>query len=315
MRFYDVTISQIAGGPPVQLQARGPNGIPLPGAPVQSTARWTSHPNGVLSPPNPAALDVEFDLYVAPYGIPDGPPGNSFVRVWGVDLPTLATARQFAGNPLGNPATPPMFFSVKGGMGKGLPLANPAQAGPLIAGQVWQSSGNWSGTDQTLDLLLNAAMASFDRPANIILNWTQGQPLGPALQSALSIAFPKAKIVVSISANLVAPANITHFAGTLTELAQFLTDYTQALQGAGSLGVQITALGTTIKAFDGTTPPTPTQIAFADLIGQPTWQDVNHLWFQTVMRSDIQVGNTVKMPPELAQLGSLVLTPPQSLPA
>jgi hypothetical protein len=307
MRYYDITISKTAGGPPVNLQASGPNGNPLPGAPVQSTARWTSHPNGVQRPPNPAALDVEFDIYVTPYGLVDANAGASLVRIWGIDLPTLKTAVQFSGNRRANPPIPPMFISVKGGMGKGLPLANPAQAGPLCAGQVWQATGNWQGTEQTLDLTMNPAGSSFARDVNLILNWRRRQPLAHALQICLATAFPDAQLVINISPNLIAPGDRVHYAGSLRELGQFLADNTKDMLGNGSLGVQIFALGTTIKVLDGTTVPKPKPLSFFDFIGQPTWIDTAALQFMCPMRADLQVGDTVTMPPQVTQNATLTL--------
>jgi hypothetical protein len=299
LRFYDIVISAIPGGAPVALQS--PVG--------QSAARWQSHPGGVF---NPAAPDVEFDIYVGPYATPLG---NSAIRIWGVDLATLKNAVQFAGNPVGSPPVGPMSVSIKGGMQKGLPLANPKQAGLLASGLVWQSYGNWRGTEMTLDLLLNAGGASIDRPINLILNWQKGQPLAEAMQNALGTAFPGTPVSIAISPSLVATATVQHRASSLTGLAQLVQSITQAMQGEGSLGVQIVPQGGGISVFDGTVAQTPKALVFSDLVGQATWQGAYELWIQTVLRGDIQVGNTITLPPELAQLGPYVLTQPQSYPA
>ena len=295
MRYYDVLISQSqASTVPVS----------LPTAFGKSVTRWQSYPNGVF---DPEALDVEFDLYVAPYATPIG---NSIVRIWGVDLATLKTAVQFAGNPSAKNPTPPMYIRVSGGMLAGLPLNTPKQAGLLAAGIVWQSYGNWRGTEMTLDLMLNAGGASFTRKVNLILNWQKGQTLQTALQNCLAVGFPGVPVTFAISANLIASSSFQkHRAHSLEGLAQLVSSITQQMQGTGSLGVQIVAQKGGITVFDGSAPPATRAVAFADLIGQPTWQGPYMLWLQTVLRGDIFVGDIIQLPPELSSLGPYVLNP------
>ena len=59
--------------------------------------------------------------------------------------------------------------------------------------------------------------------------------------------------------------------------------------------------GTTINAFDGTqaTSGTSTQIAFQDLIGQPTWIESPNIQFKAVMRADLSVGQKITLPPSI----------------
>lgn len=52
----------------------------------------------------------------------------------------------------------------------------------------------------------------------------------------------------------------------------------------------------TLNVFDGTQASgTAKQLAFTDLIGQPTWLG-NAMNFKTPMRSDLKVGNTITLP-------------------
>ena len=300
MRYYDISITaDQASTTPLSFKTR--NGT--------VTARWQSHPGGVF---NPQAPDVEFQLYVAPAAAPIG---GSFVRIWGVDLALLVNAIVFSGNTNSKTPSPPAWINIQGGMLAGLPLNDPTQAGLLSAGIVWQSFGNWRGTEMTLDLMLNSGGASLSRPANIILNWQKGQTLQGALESCILTAFPGATLSIAISQNLIAPATQVHRASTLTGLAQLVSSLTQQMQGIGSLGVQIVAQKGVISVFDGTSPPKAKQINFTDLIGQPTWQAQNELWIQTVLRGDIFLGDAILMPKELSRLGPYVLTEPQSLPA
>lgn len=118
MRFYDIQISDPASG--TQL------------------ARFTSY-DFVNQATIPGALNIELDIPVAPYFVPDV---SAYVSVWGIGLQNIAQARDFNN----------LAIKVYGGMKKGLPLAKPQQAGLLIAGEIQQAYGNWIGTEQTLDL-------------------------------------------------------------------------------------------------------------------------------------------------------------------
>jgi hypothetical protein len=61
--------------------------------------------------------------------------------------------------------------------------------------------------------------------------------------------------------------------------------------------VLITASGSTVYAYGGTVPLSTINLAFQDLIGQPTWMTASTVSFKTVLRSDITVGKLVKFPP------------------
>ena len=112
MRFYDLSIVSIATGKVVR--------------------QWQSHPQGISAPQDPGALNVEFDLIVSPQAIAQGDPagggdyGNSFIRVWGIPLQDISQAANLSA-PTSAPG--PTYKAVlKGGMAKGLPLANPQPA-------------------------------------------------------------------------------------------------------------------------------------------------------------------------------------------
>jgi hypothetical protein len=82
---------------------------------------YTSFNNGVT---NPAALQVELDIPVAPFASPAST--GAFVKIWGIPLDDIRQSKdlRFKG------------IKVFGGFQKGLPLANPAQAGLLVQGYI-----------------------------------------------------------------------------------------------------------------------------------------------------------------------------------
>ncbi|WP_232515881.1 hypothetical protein [Burkholderia multivorans] len=262
--------------------------------------RWTSHPNGVF---DPGALNIEFDIPVAAYGSPDG---LASILIEGVPLGDLLQAQQFAG----------MYLVMKGGMQAGLPLANPKQAGPIVGGQIFQSFGNWEGTEMTLDLVLNPAEYTLDEPGNIVLNWTAGMTLAQALRQTLSIAYPALPITINISDQLVNASDVVHVSSTLEELAQFIIQYTKGSYfGASYAGVQITIRSGQIVVYDSTYKPNTVQLAFTDFVGQPTWIAPNEMQVKLVMRADIQLNTELLMPQGMQDTPGIVLTSSASMPS
>src|SRR5262249_10576948 len=121
MRFYDVQIGDTASG-----------------------LHYTSHPRGPAFPPDPGALNIEMDIQA----VGKMPTYEAYLRIWGVGIDIIGQARNLNAPP-GGAGLP---ITVKGGMGKGLPLANPSQAGVLVKGTIFQAYGNWVGVNQTLDI-------------------------------------------------------------------------------------------------------------------------------------------------------------------
>ena len=63
-------------------------------------------------------------------------------------------------------------------------------------------------------------------------------------------------------------------------------------------GVAIYPQGASFVASDSSvTPAKVTQLNFQDLIGQPTWIDSPLIQIKTVMRGDIALGQSIKLPP------------------
>jgi hypothetical protein len=273
----------------------------------QPYRRWTSNPGSGTY--DPGALDVEFDTIVAPFSQPTG---GSPIRVYGIALDDLLQAEQFAGTAPGNG----MILTLYGGMSAGLPLANPKQSGLLFQGQIVQSYGNWLGTEMTLDFVIKPSAYTPESPGNIVLVWRAGQTLQSALASTLSIAYPGVKQNFSISDQLLLNHDEVGPYSTLESLSQTIMRITQGqIVSDDYFGVAIVYQGGQLYIFDRTiAPPSPTQIAFNDLIGQPTWIDVNTMQMTTVLRSDLVVGSGIMMPKIQEGAPSVVQTTAASFP-
>ena len=250
---------------------------------------WTSHPNGVY---DPAALQIEYDALVGPYGTPSG---GSTITLHGIPLQDLTQAQQFAG----------MTLELKAGMKAGLPLVNPAQAGTILKGQVFQSFGNWQGIEQTLDFVVIPSAYTTDNPGNFVLTWRAGMSLSDALLQTLDVAYPDTPISINIGSDLVQSYDEIHVCGTLDELSQLVGDITE---GVFDDRVQIGIQGGQIVVWDSTYSPGPIQINFTDLIGQPTWIGINTMQIKTVARADLQMGGIIRMPKGLQNAPGFVTT-------
>lgn len=254
----------------------------------------------------PGAWDVELDI---PVISADTPQGGAFFRVWGVSLAEINQANNLNG----------FNIVIAAGMQKGLPLANPSQARVICTGYVLQALGNWIGTDMTLDLVIYPGQASSSTPGgigtlrdpkNIVLNWQGGTPLSEALQATLSAAYPGTKMNINISPQLALPAGSSSpwspgYYPTFQQLAQGVRQLsTTIVKTTGYRGVSMWfGPDGTLNVSDGTqqsgggTASTTKMINFTDLIGQPTWLEAPTIQVKTVMRGDINVLDTVMLPP------------------
>jgi|SRR6185312_10801654 len=277
MRYYDITITP----------------------PDSSTAfrHWTSHPNGRHGAADPGALNVEFDMPVLPY---DTPSGGQTVIIHGVPLADIGQAQQFTG----------MNIMIQGGMAQGLPLATMAanQAGVLVQGQIFQSFGNWEGTEMNLAFVVVPASST----GYFVLHWTAGMPLSTALTNLFATAYPNVPVSMNIGSNLTPAHDCSHTDTTLEGLAYKVAETTE---GLFKQRVNITIQAGKILVHDATYKPAPIQIAFTDMIGQPTWIDANVMQVKTVMRADIEVGSAIRMPDKFQSVPGLVTTQAASYPS
>lgn len=269
MRYYELSLT--------------PKGATTP------TRVFTSHPNGIL---DPGALQIEYDALVMPYGTPSG---ASTITVYGIALQDLAQAQQFAG----------MTLELKAGMKAGLPLVNPAQAGTILKGTIFQSFGNWEGVNQTLDFVVIPGVFTLDNPGNLLLDWSEGEELSDALRQTFAVAYPGVPVVMSISSDLVQSHDEPHICATLDQFAQMVGDLTE---GVFDNRVNIALQAGKLVVYDNTYRPAPVQLNFNDFIGQPTWIAVNTIQVKTVARADLQIGQIVKMPQGLQNAPGFVTT-------
>lgn len=308
MRYYQIALTNPTTGQPIMpsslLATSGTGKNPT----TISSLLPTSTPSNQLT--NPAALNIELDIPVYP-----GHVGNisSFVRIWGLSLVDQKWAQSIDGADI----------AIYGGMARGYPLANPQQQGLLVKGQVFQAFGNWIGTDMTTDLFIGPPTGQSTPLAtgstqlipgqalNFIFNWQPGQTLAQALAHTFSIALPSMKQDIQISPQLTTSYQQAGYYATFIQFAQAIEAITAGKLGTSYDGVVMACDGVTVRAWDGTVPPSSNavkQIAFADLLGQVTAYQPQVLTAKLVMRGDLSIGDIVSFPPGLLTTTSAALT-------
>ena len=263
---------------------------------------FTSYPNGLSALPDPGALNIEFDIPVGPQGVPTADGGAS-VTLEGVALKTLFQSQQYAG----------YTMTLQAGMGPGLPLAKPAQIGTILTGTVFQSFGNWTGTEMTLDFVVVGSPYTVDAPGNFSVNWPAGTPLGIGVQSTLLQAFPNAKVNVAVNASCVLNYAKTGVYPTLRSFATFVQGLTSGLVSSSYPGISIVYQNGQFSVFDTTVAAKNVALAFEDFVGQPTWILPNTVQVALVMRGDINIADTVTFPVGLQSQPGIASTQSTSL--
>ncbi len=263
---------------------------------------WSSRPGGVF---DPHALNVIFDVPVTVGGTPIHQP---VISLEGISIRDIGNAQNFAGTV--DQTTAQIVggtnLTLKAGMQAGLPLANPRQFGLIVQGTVFQSWGNWIGTDMSLSFIIVPSIYRYNHPGNIVFNWKVGQTLEQALNQTLSVAYPNTPVVYRISQNIVATRDDLHYCATFDVLAQHVVNLT---------GASLAFNANRITIYDNSLAAPLTEFAFTDFVGQPTWINYDIIQVKTVMRGDIQVGDFVKFPQGFYSLPSFVTTQSAALPS
>lgn len=280
-RYYEITVTPIGGTKPLK--------------------SWSSENQGVY---NPQAQNIVIDLLAYDYATPMG---ASTISIEGVNIEDIGQAKSFTG----------MTLQIRGGMKKGLPLANPHQAGTLLTGQVFQGFGNWEGTNMTLDFVVLASPFTYSTPGNFVLNWPKGTALSGSLSSMLSGAFGSdVNQIINISPNRVLPIDQIGHYHSFEQASTAITGMTEGQFGSTDPGVILSIRGDgTVMATDYTQPSNPVQIQFTDMVGQPVWIAPYEIQMKLVMRADLSVSTLIKMPEQLTNLPGIVTTQPGSLPS
>ena len=238
---------------------------------------------------NPAgALNISLDL---PVMSEDVNVGGGMVIIGGLPLSMLS---QNVNLWLAN-------IKIYAGFQPGLPLATAQpQATLIMQGQVWNPYGNWEGTMQTLNLVVNPSSSLDDngKPISISFAGKKGEKLADVLSRCLKKTYPNTTINIDIHQNLVLAEDMPSTPySKLSLLAQMVKNNTPGMLNIpGYNGVQIVVQRGVIRVFDNTSSGGAKKILPEDLIGQPTWIGFNQISFKTPLRGDLMVGDYITLP-------------------
>lgn len=157
-------------------------------------------------------------------------------------------------------------------------------------------------------------------PINMIHNMMPNMPASSAIRETLSKAFPNANLDIRISEAIKLGYQDAGMYQTLEQYAKYIQQLSHSVLGSNQyLGVNMSAYDSTLHVWDGTNPWGAAEIKWYDLIGQPTWIDVQMIHIKCVLRADIHIGMTVTLPKEVMWInvqssGVLAGTPESSMP-
>lgn len=268
MRFYKIVITPLNGGSPITYGTLNPVGLN-----------------------NGSALRVELDLYEQLF---HQTAQNSWVRIYGItykDISQLANLNpDYANNKFAK-------VQISVGMTKGLPFANPQQAGLVISGSILQSFANWQGNEISLDLVIGSAVGSPSHPVNLSWNWEKDTTLESAVRTTLKTAYPNIPIKGAFSNNLIYTETQPGMYYTLESFSSYVNSVSKTIITTdGYAGAGITLNPDGFFLTDGTETPKKVNIKFTDIIGNLTWLNVSTIQAKLVMRGDLAVGQYVVFP-------------------
>jgi hypothetical protein len=164
--------------------------------------------------------------------------------------------------------------------------------GASSIGSATQNIGNMIGS-----LFGGGGLDGLAAPLNFTHNLQANQPLSAAIQETLSKVFPQAKLSININPALKLQYQDAGIYQNFSQYAGFIKNLSHSILGVkGYQGVDMVTKGNLIKVFDHPDGSTFTLSPY-DLVGQPTWVDVNRVHIICVMRADIFVNDYIVIPP------------------
>jgi|AGFS01.1.fsa_nt_gi hypothetical protein len=234
-----------------------------------------------------AGLHIEFDALITGYDVVSS---GTQIAIHGVPVTMLRESAQLAG----------CQIDLTAGFTAGLPLANPAQAGLILSGQIYNPFANWLGTHQSLNFIVNPSPLLNDKgqAASITLDGKKGEKLSDVLQRALTTAYPGFTLEISISDQLVLAEDGVGVYNRLTQLAATLRSQSFSMINRDDYtGVQMVMQNRSIRVFDNAGEDNGAiQILPHELIGQPTWIGPVSASFKCPLRADLRCGDKVELP-------------------
>lgn len=247
-----------------------------------------------------SGLHIEFDALVTGQ---DTANGGTVLTIYGLPISTISQAVNLRG----------CIVRLRAGFTSGLPLANPNQAGWIIHGEVLNAYGNWIGTHQTLNLVINPSqLRNVDESKfSIQLGGKSGENLADVLTRNLKQAYPDEYVIsVNISERLVLPEDCLGAYPRIGPYASMIRSLSRGIISDSEYsGVQISVQAGRVIVFDNYAPKTKiTNILQQELLGQPTWIANNAVSFKCPMRADLISGDFITLPENIISGAASILS-------
>jgi hypothetical protein len=182
----------------------------------------------------------------------------------------------------------------------------PPTASASSIGDIGQFSGsNVFGAATTevggvVSSLFGGGSQGLQAPLNLIHNLMPGMNLSGAISETLGRAFSQGGANIGISDALKLNYQDAGMYQNMQQYAQYIQKFSQSILGIKNYpGVNMTSKGQGINVWDATKVLGWGQIDYTDLIGQPTWIEIQKIQVKCIMRGDIQCGYHVTVPPGL----------------
>jgi len=272
MRYYSITIS-----PSQQSSTQF--------APVTFTSLANNSQNYQNRIDNGSALRVDLDIF---QNLFHQTAQNGLLTIHGVSFEDLNQSANF------NNAR----IRISIGMSKGLPFANPAQAGEIIDGTILQCFGNWQGTEVNLNfIIVGLTYVAPNDKVNFSFTWKAGTTLESAIRQSLNTAYPNIQIYGSLSSNLVYNQDQSWQYDNIISFSTYINQTSkQIIKTAGYLGASITSTNQGFLITDGTATTNTINVNFTDIIGNLTWINISTIQAKLVMRGDLNIMDKIVFP-------------------
>ncbi|MDF7674219.1 hypothetical protein PT277_02305 [Acetobacteraceae bacterium ESL0709] len=251
------------------------------------------------------------------------------ITIYGVDSDVLNMADSMEGR----------VVELRGGMGKGLPLSNPALYGQILYGTVVTGAASWTGPNTSLTLYVKPHVATSDKEDvdlnkrvtitddqnkkkksqnAFIVNIKKGDQIRDALGKCVQPHFKDYKILFesTLAENLTADKDFANYYEKLEDFAYDIGGKEDCLwKYYTGLNLKIYTQDKFFIFADGTSDKDPKQIEFSQMIGQPSWDGKdNIIKFSCLLRADLHIGDKIILP-LFDDLGKPVDDTVQKLPA
>lgn len=279
MRYYRIEITDSAGNPVVDSDGNliGP---------------YDSSNNAA------GAMNISFDALITAADVASA---GTMLTIYGIPLSVLSQSVNLW----------QCRLTLFAGFSGGLPLENESQSGVILQGSIINPYGNWEGTFQSLNLIIAPSdiLNDVGQPLSITVDGKKGEKLSDVLLRALTKTYSGHAIDISISDNLVLVEDFIGVCNRLSQLAVATRSTSKKLLNqSGYLGVQMVQQQGRILVFDNLSSNGVVEIKPQELIGQPTWIELNVISFKTPMRADLIVSDVVTLPIDIFDNGSSVLS-------